>query len=171
MSYIEDVACLAHNNSNSDPQVPEFNACIQSFREKRLTEAQAVEKSGLAGNENPSDFEKEVVKLLKDPDGTAAAISAAKVAAAQANADVAVERAKAVAASAAAEAEAVKVADAEAKKAESAKANLPPHRPTTAAEAEAERKRVAAAGDEAARLSNEGFVPAPNPTRRGGPRG
>lgn len=114
MSYIEDVSALAHNNTKA-AEDPDWNGCILSYREKAVTHAQAVERSGLAGNDNPSDFEKEVVKLLKDPEGTAAAISKGKVDAAQANADAAVERAKAVAAGAVADAKVAK-ADAAAQK-------------------------------------------------------
>jgi len=117
MSYIEEVAALAHNNTNNDPQVPEFKDCIQSFREKAVTHAQAVAANGVP-SENPSDFEVEVGKLLKDPDGTAAAIGKAKVEAAQANADAAADRAKAVAAGVAADAKAAKDAAAETKKAD-----------------------------------------------------
>lgn len=106
MSYIEDVAALAHANTKA-VEDPDWNGCILSYREKAVTHAQSVAAAGVP-SENPSDFEKEVGKLLKDSDGTAAAIGKAKVDAAQANADAAAERAKAVAASVAVDAKAKK---------------------------------------------------------------
>lgn len=112
MSYIEDVAALAHNNTKEDG-IPLFNDCQFDFKQKCVAHAETVQRSGLAGNDSPTDFEKEVARLLAEPDKTEAAIRKARVDAANAAADAAQERAKAVAASAAAEAKAA-TADAKA---------------------------------------------------------
>ena len=120
MSYIEDVSALAWNSSKEDSD-PLFADCILSHKEKLVTHAQSVERVGVPA-ENPSAFEKEVARLLKDPEGTAAAISKANVESVQAAADAMAEKAKAMAASAAANVSAQKAEAAEQKKADVAEA-------------------------------------------------
>lgn len=106
--YIEEVAALAHNLTK-EPGIPDFEGCIQNYREKQLTHAEAVERSGVPAD-SPSEFEIKVGELLADPVGTQAALSKAKVDAANAVAAAMAENAKAVAASASAEVKEAKAA-------------------------------------------------------------
>lgn len=108
MRYIEEVAALAHNLSK-EPGTPDFDGCIQHYREKQLAHAEAVERSGVPA-ENPSAFEIKVGELLGSSVGTQAALSKVKVDQANAVAAAMQEHAKAVAASASAEAKEAKAA-------------------------------------------------------------
>lgn len=58
---IAGIAATAWNNVRGAD--PAFNECILSHREKLLTHAEAVQRTGVP-TENPSDFEIEVGRLL-----------------------------------------------------------------------------------------------------------
>lgn len=59
---------------------PVFSACIVSHREKLMTHAEAVQRTGVPA-ENPSDFEVEVGRLLAEQKPKAKAATAAESAA------------------------------------------------------------------------------------------
>jgi hypothetical protein len=79
---IEAVAALAWN-ATKDKTDPEFDGCILTHQQKLVDAARGVEGTGLV----ESAFDKEVAKLLADPDGTYAAINKGKIAASQAVVD------------------------------------------------------------------------------------
>lgn len=95
--HINDVAAEAWN-ATKDKADPAFNDVQLDFRMKLIAHAQAVKDKGLpAGTEDiaaPTDFEKKVAELLKDPGKTEAAIRKSQAAALQAQSDALAAKAK-----------------------------------------------------------------------------